>query len=83
MQTLFIFKVKQQAIRTYTHIILTTHQRKAITHGKYEIQKAIISHDKKYFYIITNEEDPGKQNIYRINADGSNKIKLTSLNRRL
>ncbi|MEP6596857.1 MAG: prolyl oligopeptidase family serine peptidase [Ginsengibacter sp.] len=58
---------------------ISTHQRSVITQGKYEIQKAILSRDKKYFYVITNEGHPGKQNIYRINVDGSNKIKLTSL----
>ncbi len=57
---------------------LNTHQHSAITSGNYEIQKAILSSDKKYFYLVTNEEHPGKQSIYRINNDGSNKIKLTS-----
>ncbi len=56
-----------------------SHQHTAITSGNYEVQKAILSKDKKHFYIITNEEDPAKQNIYRINIDGSNKIKLTTL----
>ncbi len=66
----------------YSHLYiynLNTRQRTAITNGNYEVQKAILSRDKKYFYLITNEEHPGKQNIYRINNDGSNKIKLTSL----
>ena len=66
----------------YSHLYtynFNTHQRNAITNGNYEVQKAIVSSNKKYFYIITNEEDPGKQNIYRINIDGSNKIKLSSL----
>lgn len=67
----------------YSHLYaynISTHTRSAITAGNYEIQKAVLSHDKKYFYIVTNEEDPGRQNIYRINTDGSNKIKFTSLN---
>lgn len=66
----------------YSHLYeynMNTHQRVAITSGKYEIQNAVISPDKKYFYLITNEEHPGKQNIYRINTDGSHKVKLTSL----
>ncbi len=65
----------------YSHLYtynFNTHQRSAITSGNYEVQKAIVSSNKKYFYIITNEEGQGKQNIYRINIDGSNKIKLTS-----
>ena len=66
----------------YSHLYaynINTHQRTAITSGDYEIQKAVLSNDKKYFYIITNEEDPAKQQIYRINTDGSNKVKLTAL----
>ena len=66
----------------YSHLYsysINTHQLAALTKGNYEIQKAILSADKKYFYLITNEEHPGKQTIYRINNDGSNKIKLTTL----
>jgi dipeptidyl aminopeptidase/acylaminoacyl peptidase len=65
----------------YAHLYeynVNTHQRSAITSGNYEIQKVILSSDKKNFYLITNEEDPTKQNIYRINIDGSDKTKLTS-----
>ncbi|MEO8710700.1 MAG: prolyl oligopeptidase family serine peptidase, partial [Parafilimonas sp.] len=58
---------------------IDTHQGSEITNGNYEIQKAVLSKDKKYFYTITNEDDAAKQNIYRINTDGSNKIKLTTL----
>lgn len=58
---------------------INTKKRSVITGGNYEIQKAILSKDKRYFYIITNEEHPGKQNIYRINIDGSNKVRLTTL----
>jgi dipeptidyl aminopeptidase/acylaminoacyl peptidase len=58
---------------------IDNHKGSEITSGNYEIQKAVLSKDKKYFYTITNEDDPAKQNIYRINVDGSNKIKLTTL----
>ena len=58
---------------------ISTHKNVAVTSGNYEVQKAVISKDKKYFYLVTNEEAPTKQNIYRINIDGSNKIKLTSM----
>ena len=66
----------------YSHLYtfnLNTHQRITVTSGNYEIQKATLNNEKKYFYLITNEEDPAKQNIYRININGSNKIKLTTL----
>lgn len=65
----------------YSHLYaynINAHRRTAITSGNYEIQKVVLSNDKKYFYIITNEENPGKQQVYRINTDGSNKVKLTT-----
>ena len=48
----------------YSHLYaynFNTHQRNAITSGNYEVQKAILSKDKKYFYVITNEEDPANK----------------------
>jgi dipeptidyl aminopeptidase/acylaminoacyl peptidase len=66
----------------YAHLYsfdLNTGTKKALTKGKYEVQKVQLSRDKKYFYLITNEEHPGKQNLYRINWDGSNKQQLTSM----
>lgn len=71
----------QSEVTGYSHLYaynLDTRTGIALTNGKYEIQKAVLSKDKKYFYLITNEESPALQNIYRINVDGSNKIKLTS-----
>ncbi|HEY2727592.1 MAG TPA: DPP IV N-terminal domain-containing protein, partial [Parafilimonas sp.] len=72
----------QSEVTGFSHLYtynINTHQGNAITSGNYEIQKAVLNNNKKYFYIISNEEEPGKQNIYRINIDGSNKTKLTSL----
>lgn len=72
----------QSEISGYSHLYscdITTSVKKQITQGNYEIQEVSISNDKKYFYIITNEEHPGKKNFYRINADGSNKQKITSM----
>ena len=66
----------------YAHLYsldLNTGTKKALTSGKYEVQDIQLSRDKKYFYILTNEEHPGKQNIYRINTDGSNKLQLTTM----
>ena len=72
----------QSEVTGFSHLYMyniNTHKGSAITSGNYEIQKAVLTKDKKYFYLVTNAEDPGKQSIYRINTDGSNKIKLTSL----
>ena len=51
---------------------------KQITNGKYEVQQVVLSNDKKYFYITTNEIHPGEKHLYKINIDGSNKEKLTT-----
>lgn len=66
----------------YSHLYaydITVQTNKQLTQGNYEIQQAALSHDKKYFYIISNEDHPGKQFFYRINTDGSNKQKITSI----
>ncbi len=66
----------------YSHLYsfdINTQTKKTITQGNYEVQFAKLSNDKKYFYIITNEENLGKQNFYRISIDGSNKQKITSM----
>ena len=66
----------------YAHLYsfdLNTGIKKALTEGKYEVHNVVLTKDKKYFYIITNEEHPGKENLYRINTDGSNKQQLTSM----
>lgn len=66
----------------YSHLYsydFSTHAKTAITQGNYEIQRVYISNNKKYFYILTNEEHPGKQSLFRINIDGTNKQKITSL----
>jgi dipeptidyl aminopeptidase/acylaminoacyl peptidase len=65
----------------YAHLYtydVTTHSIKVLTHGNYEVQYSILSHDKKHFYILTNEEHPGKRQLYRIGTDGSGKQRLTS-----
>jgi len=66
----------------YSHLYaydLATSKRKAITSGNYEVQEAAISHDKKYFYLLTNEDHPGLQHFYRIKTDGTAKEKITSV----
>lgn len=65
----------------YSHLYtfnIGTSAKTQITKGKYEIQDVWLSRSKQYFYLITNEEDPGKQNFYKIKTDGSAKEKITS-----
>jgi dipeptidyl aminopeptidase/acylaminoacyl peptidase len=66
----------------YSHVYsydLNTHTKKALTSGKYEVQDLVLSKDKQKFYLLTNEEHPGKQNWYRMKTDGSGKEKITSM----
>ncbi len=66
----------------YSHLYtydITTGTKKAITEGKYEVQNVTLSKDKKNFYLLTNEEHPGKQNWYRVKIDGSKKEKITNM----
>lgn len=78
-ETVFYY---QSEASGYSHLYsydVTTQTKKQITQGNYEVQQVNLSNDKKYFYIITNEEHPGKKNFYRINVDGNNKQKITSM----
>jgi acetyl esterase/lipase/uncharacterized membrane protein len=66
----------------YSHLYTyqtTTAIKTQLTKGDYEVQRLVLSKNKKYFYLLTNEEHPGKQNWYRINIDGSNKEKITAM----
>jgi Tol biopolymer transport system component len=71
----------QSEITGYSHIYLvnvSTGEKKALTEGKYEVQKAQLSNDKKYFYITTNEVHPGEQQFYRLHIDTGKKEKITT-----
>jgi dipeptidyl aminopeptidase/acylaminoacyl peptidase len=43
------------------------------------VQNVELSQNKQLFYLLTNEEHPGKQNWYRIKTDGTKKEKITSM----
>ncbi len=49
----------------------------AITSGKFEVQQAQLSNDRKYFYVTSNEVHPGEQHFYRIRISDGQRIKLT------
>lgn len=66
----------------YAHLYISdinTNQKKAITSGQFEVQDLVLSTSKKVFYLLTNEDHPGKQHWYRMNIDGSNKEKITTM----
>ncbi len=66
----------------YSHLYtydISTGTKKAVTEGKYEVQSVQLSKNKQFFYLLTNEEHPGKQNWYRVKVDGTRKEKITAM----
>jgi dipeptidyl aminopeptidase/acylaminoacyl peptidase len=50
-----------------------------LTTGKWEIESASLSADKKKFYINSTEAHPGERHIYSMPVDGGQRTKLTSM----
>ena len=66
----------------YSHIYIydfRTGSSRALTSGKYEIQSAQLSLDKKNFYVRANREHPGEQHFYRLRISDGNMEKITSM----
>jgi dipeptidyl aminopeptidase/acylaminoacyl peptidase len=66
----------------YSHLYtydLKIGKKNALTTGNYEVLQSRLSKDKKYFYLLTNQEHPGKQNWYRLNVTGGNPEKITTM----
>ena len=66
----------------YSHIYTINVQsgdKKALTSGKYEVQQAQLSLNKKYFYIVTNEIHPGEQQFYRLPVNGGKAERITTM----
>jgi dipeptidyl aminopeptidase/acylaminoacyl peptidase len=62
----------------YTYNVKTG-DRKALTQGSYEVSEVSLSPDKKFFYFQTNEDHPGKRQLYRMHVDGTAKERITSM----
>jgi dipeptidyl aminopeptidase/acylaminoacyl peptidase len=66
----------------YSHLYVydfVSGKRSALTSGKYEVQSAELSRDKKYFYITTNEVHPGEKQFYKLPIAGGTAERLTSM----
>jgi dipeptidyl aminopeptidase/acylaminoacyl peptidase len=66
----------------YSHLYsanVLSGEKKTLTSGKYEVQQAQLSKDKKYFYITTNEVHPGEQHFYRLAIADGKKEKITTM----
>lgn len=72
----------QSEVTGYAHLYsvdIYSGKRKVFTSGNYEVQNAILSSDKKYFYITTNKDDPGQHQYYRLSISDSRLEKITQL----
>lgn len=72
----------QSEVTGYAHLYtynVNTNTKTALTQGKYEVQDVVLSKNKQNFYLLTNEEHPGKQNWYKIKVDGTAKEKITNM----
>ncbi|MBX5438978.1 MAG: S9 family peptidase [Thermoflavifilum sp.] len=64
----------------YSHLYLydlLTHEKRALTAGKYEVQTAVLSRDKKTFYITTNAIEPGQTQFYQLDIATGKQTQLT------
>lgn len=52
---------------------------KQLTSGKWEVDSAVLSDDKKSFFLTTSEESPFVRHLYRIPVGGGASTKLTSM----
>jgi dipeptidyl aminopeptidase/acylaminoacyl peptidase len=52
---------------------------KQLTSGKWEVDSAVLSDDKKSFYLTTSEESPFVRHLYRMPVSGGSSTKLTSM----
>ena len=72
----------QSEVTGYSHLYtvnVENGEKKALTSGKYEVQQAELSKDKKYFYITTNEVHPGEQQFYRLPVTGGKAERITTM----
>jgi dipeptidyl aminopeptidase/acylaminoacyl peptidase len=66
----------------YSHLYtedINKGKKEALTAGNYEVQDAILSKDKKYFFITTNEVHPGEKQYYRLPVAGGKAERLTMM----
>ena len=65
----------------YSHLYtvdVTTGQKKALTSGKFEIQNAQLSRDRRMWYLMANATHPGEQHFYHMPLNGGPLQQITS-----
>jgi len=65
----------------YSHLYtvnVKTGEKKQLTKGKWEVQQAQLSRDKKSFYLTTNEVHPGEQHFYKMTIADGKRTQITN-----
>jgi dipeptidyl aminopeptidase/acylaminoacyl peptidase len=75
-KTLYFQSEESGFSQLYT-LDVNTGQKKALTSGNYEIYDLKLSNDKKSWYFISNESDPGIRELYKMPVKGGSKTCLT------
>lgn len=66
----------------YSHLYLYnagTGTTRQLTQGNYEVQAAVLSPDKKSFYITTNELEPGQTQFYQLDIASGKQSRVTTM----
>ncbi|MBK9509790.1 MAG: S9 family peptidase [Cytophagaceae bacterium] len=72
----------QSEFTGYSHLYrytISSKTKTTLTTGNFEVQKVILSRDKKQFYISANKEHPGEQHFYHLSVNGGELQKVTSM----
>lgn len=77
-QTLYFQSEADGYSHLYTINVLSG-EKKQLTKGKFEVQKAELSKDKQSFYLTTNEVHPGEQHFYKMSVESGERTKLTNM----
>jgi len=54
-------------------------QRRQLTRGRFEIDRAQLSPDGSTFYVQSTEQHPGERHLYAVGIDGGSRAKITTL----
>ncbi|UOQ79108.1 prolyl oligopeptidase family serine peptidase [Hymenobacter sp. 5516J-16] len=57
---------------------ITSGQKKALTSGRWEVQKAQLSRDRKTWYLTANKTHPGEQHFFRMPLEGGALTQITT-----
>ena len=52
--------------------------RRALTNGRWEVRRAMLSTDGRWFHLITNQVSPFEEHLYRLPVGGGELVKITS-----